>query len=245
MKSISVIIPCYNCENNILSDIKKIFVKLKKLNLKFEVILVNDGSKDSTLAKLELLSNFNKRIKIITYSQNVGKSFAIKQGIKKSKYQHVILIDNNLPYFEVFNTIIKKLKQKYELVFVNRRNKKSTIKKKTLSFYQISRFIIGYIISLIIKFILQLNIDGVDTQAGLKGFKKIKNFQKINFISNIFFFDLELMYIYYIFKKKFFSVPVKYEIPDKSSIKLFSFVKNFRIILELIKVITKLNKMKK
>ena len=92
---------------------------------------------------------------------------------------------------------------------------------------------------------MKFYIEGLDTQAGLKGFKKIKNFKKINFISKLFFFDLELMYIYYISKKKFFPIPVKYEIPKKSSIKIFSFIKNFKIIFELIEVITKLGKFKK
>ena len=245
MKPISVIIPCFNCEETILNDVKKILFKLKKLRITYEIILVNDGSNDSTLKELKLSRALNKKIKIITYNINIGKSFAINKGIKKSKYNHIIMIDNNLPYFQVFGTIIKKLQKNYDLIFINRRDKKSFIKKRILTIYQILRFLIGYIISLIIKYKLKFNIKGLDTQAGLKGFKKIKNFDKINFISRIFFLDLELMYIYYVNKKKIFSVPVEYEIPKKSSIKIFSFGKNIQIISELIKVITKLDKLKK
>ena len=245
MKPISVIIPCFDCENTILKDIKKILFKLKRLRLKFEIILVNDGSNDETLQKLKISRKLNKKIKIISYAVNIGKSFAINKAIKKSKYYHIVLIDNNLPYFEVFEIIIRKLQKNYDLVFVNRRDKKSFVKKRFLTIYQILRFFIGYIISLIIKYKLKFNIKGVDTQAGLKGFKKIKNFNKINFISKIFFLDLELMYTYYIYKKKIFPVPVEYEIPKKSSIKIFSFRKNFKILYELIKVISKLDKLRK
>ena len=53
------------------------------------------------------------------------------------------------------------------------------------------------------------------------------------------------MYTYYIYKKKIFHVPVEYEIPKKSSIKIFSFRKNFKILYELIKVISKLDKLRK
>ena len=53
------------------------------------------------------------------------------------------------------------------------------------------------------------------------------------------------MYIYYKHKKKFFPVPVEYEIPKKSSIKIFSFRRNFLILYELIKVISKLDKLRK
>ena len=244
MKSISIVIPCYNCENFILNNIKKILKKLKFFNHKFEIILVNDGSSDFTLNKLKQSLKLNNKIKVVTYNKNIGKSFAIKKGIKKSKYNHIIITDSNLPYFEVFTTIIEKLKQNYDLVFVNRRNKKSFLKKKILSVYQILRFLIGYLVSIIIRVKLRMNIDGGDTQAGLKGFKKIRNFGKINFISKIFFFDLELMYFYYILNKKIFSVPVKYEIPNSSSIKIFSVKRNFKIFLELFTVISKLKKLK-
>ena len=134
MKPISVIIPCYNCEDTILKNINKILLKLKKFRLAFEIILVNDGSEDSTLSKLKLSRNLSRKIKIITHKINVGKSFAINKAIKKTKYNHIIMIDNNLPYFEVFTTVIKKLQKNYDLVFVNRREKKSSLKKKKFNY---------------------------------------------------------------------------------------------------------------
>ena len=73
MISISVIIPCFNCENSILKDVKKILSKLKKLKITFEIILVNDGSADTTLKELELSRRLRKKIKIISYNINVGK----------------------------------------------------------------------------------------------------------------------------------------------------------------------------
>ena len=134
MKSISVIIPCYNCENSIFADVKRILKKLKKINIVFEIILINDGSEDSTLDQLKLSVLLSKKIKIINFTKNMGKSFVVRKAINKSKYDHIVMIDNNLPYFEVFNTIIKKLKQNYDLVFVNRRNKKSLLKKNHFRF---------------------------------------------------------------------------------------------------------------
>ena len=71
----------------------------------------------------------------------MGKSLVIRKAINVSKYKHIIMIDNNLPYFEVFNTVVTKIKKNYVLVFVNRRNKKSSLKKKSFSIYQILRCI--------------------------------------------------------------------------------------------------------
>ena len=83
-----------------------------------------------------------------------------------------------------------------------------------------------------------------DTQAGLKAFIKPKNFNKINFISKKFFFDAEIMLLFHLNKKKTLSVPVSYEVPTQSTIKIFS-IKNFLYILELLQVLLKYNFLKK
>ena len=66
--------------------------------------------------------------------------------------------------------------------------------------YQLTRFIIGRLMCLILNY-LCLDINVGDTQAGLKAFKKPKNFKKIKFISKKFFFDAELMILFYSLKK--------------------------------------------
>ena len=76
--------------------------------------------------------------------------------------------------------------------------------EKRFIFYQKTRYLAGYIVSLIIRSLLNLNIDGGDTQSGLKGFKKIKNFEDYEFISFKFFLDLEIFYLYRKLNKKFF-----------------------------------------
>ena len=80
---------------------------------------------------------------------------------------------------------------------------------------------------------LKLNIKGNDTQAGLKGFKKLENFEKIKFYSKKYFLDVEIIYHYNLNKKKVFSLPVNYELPKKSNIKILSFKAAFLITLGL------------
>ena len=240
MKSVSVIIPTYNDEKILDVKIVTLLNKLNRTKLKYEIILINDGSKDKTLKIIEKFKKKNKNILLLNNKINVGKSCSIRKGLKKAKYEHIILIDSDLPYFNVFNKVVKKLKENFDFVFINRRHKKSSIKNKNLNLYQISRYLIGYFVSLIIRFLLTLNIYGGDTQSGLKGFKKVKNFNKLNFISNKFFLDLEIMYYYKNMNMKFYSIPVKYNIDDKSSIKFLSIRKNFDILFELVKVINKL-----
>jgi len=120
--------------------------------------------------------------------------------------------------------------------------KGSNLEQKKINIYQILRFIIGSIIAFLNLKILNLKVTGGDTQAGLKGFKKIKNFNKLRFISKKFFFDLELILVYSQKKMKIQSIKTNYSIPNKSSIKIFNFFKNFEILKELFQVINKYKK---
>lgn len=232
--SISLIIPCYNYEKLITQKYIKIKNKIKKIDNKFEIIFVNDGSSDSTLKKLRLLKNKDKKIKILNNKINQGKSFSLIYGIKKSKYNKIIIYDCDLPYFKYFEKVVQNL-NKYSFVYINRRSKNSKLNTKSLNSYQIARFLIGRLMCLILN-LLCLDFNTGDTQAGLKGFIKPKKFKEINFKSKKFFFDAEIMIIFHILKKRMKFIPVKYSVPKDSSIKIFEF-KNFIYIYELFKVI--------
>lgn len=123
----------------------------------------------------------------------------------------------------------------YEFIYINRKSKESKLDKKSFTIYQFTRFIIGRLMCLILNY-LCLDIEVGDTQAGLKAFKKPKNFQKIKFISKKFFFDAEIMILFYSLKKKMKYIPVKYSVPKDSTIKIFD-IRNFLYLYEMIKVI--------
>lgn len=110
------------------------------------------------------------------------------------------------------------------------------MKTKNLNIYQFCRHLVGNIISKIIHKCLPLELNTFDTQAGLKGLKTFKSFNKINFISKKFFLDLELIYIFQKRKKLFYFVPTQYNISKNSSIKFFSFT-SLNVFFELINII--------
>tara|TARA_Y100000591_G_scaffold331316_1_gene364830 strand:- start:736 stop:1482 length:747 start_codon:yes stop_codon:yes gene_type:complete len=231
---ISLVIPCYNYENLIREKFYKLKKKLNDNKIKYEIIYINDGSSDKTLKKLREIKNKNKNIKIINNKINLGKSSSLIKGINKSKYNNIIIYDCDLPYFGYLNKIIYDLKN-FDFVYINRKSNKSRLKTKSLNFYQISRFIIGRLMCLFIN-LLCLNLSVGDTQAGLKAFKKPKKFKNIKFLSFKFFFDAELMIIFFNLKKKMKYISVKYEVPKDSSIKIFEF-KNLNYIYELLKIV--------
>lgn len=232
--NISLIIPCYNYENLIINRFEKLKKKLKLTKNNYEIIFINDGSSDKTLNKLNLIKKKNKNVLIINSKINIGKSYSLIKGISKSKFDNIVIYDCDLPYFNYFNKVIK-LINKYDFIYINRKSKESKLDKKSFTMYQLTRFIIGRLMCLILSY-LCLNINVGDTQAGLKAFKKPKNFKKIEFISKKFFFDAEIMILFYSLKKSMKYIPVKYSVPKDSTIKIFE-IKNFLYIYEMIKVI--------
>mgnify|MGYP003710118719 CR=1 FL=1 len=86
------------------------------------------------------------------------------------------------------------------MVIINRRMLGSRQEKNELNLYQLSRSYLGISINNFLRSWFKMSIR--DTQAGLKGFIKPKNFSRIKFISKRFFFDLELILLFILDKKK-------------------------------------------
>ena len=92
---LSIIIPAYNVESTIETVVKNISKLIEDANISYEIISVNDGSLDETLAILQKLeSKFN--LSYISYSENKGKGFAIRTGILRSRGKFVLYTDSDL-----------------------------------------------------------------------------------------------------------------------------------------------------
>ena len=99
MKKISIVIPAHNEEGNIFlihQRIKKVFSELQ--NYHFEIIFVNDGSRDQTQAKIEELASQFEEVKFIEFSRNFGHQPAVKAGIDRSNANAVISMDADLQH---------------------------------------------------------------------------------------------------------------------------------------------------
>ncbi len=97
MKKISVIVPMY-CEEKIIQEcynrLKNVLQKIK--NYEYEVIFVNDGSKDKTLEMLIELSKQDEHVKIISFSRNFGHQAAVTAGLKYVTGDAIVIIDSDL-----------------------------------------------------------------------------------------------------------------------------------------------------
>ena len=96
MKKISLVIPCYN-EEEVIKIFYNEIQKIKKDfdNVCFEIIFVNDGSKDKTLELMRELSN-NDDVRYVSFSRNFGKEAAMYAGLETSTGDYVAIMDADL-----------------------------------------------------------------------------------------------------------------------------------------------------
>ncbi|KFC20044.1 glycosyltransferase family 2 protein [Chryseobacterium sp. FH1] len=135
MKKISIVIPVHNEEGNvylIYQRMKTVFSKLE--NYTFEMIFVNDGSRDNSQLILEQLSQEFDNVKYLEFSRNFGHQPAVKAGIDFADGNAVISMDADLQHPpELIPELIEKWEEGYDVVLTNRKYPKeiSYFKKKT------------------------------------------------------------------------------------------------------------------
>ena len=149
---VSVIVPLYNEEKtivNILSKIQDEIIKLDKFN--FEIIVINDGSNDNSKKLLE--ENPSLYNTLISLSDNRGKGFAIREGLKKVSGEIILIQDADLEYLpHNYKNLLQPFK-KYEAQVVYGSRFKSTEASRVLFFWHmIANKIITFCSNIIIQF---------------------------------------------------------------------------------------------
>ena len=144
MTLLSIVVPCYNEEETILSfyqEVMKIKEQMPPLN--FEFIFVNDGSSDNTLKQLKILENKDpKQVKYLSFSRNFGKEAALYAGLKHATGDLITVMDADLqdpPSLlpEMYRLITE---QNYDCIGTRRKNREGEPKIRSFfakKFYKI------------------------------------------------------------------------------------------------------------
>lgn len=93
MPEISVFFPCYNEADNIKATVTKALGVLSPISDTFEIIIVNDGSTDTTGEVAQVLAQQDKHVKIVTHQQNKGYGAALRSGFAAARYDLVCFTD--------------------------------------------------------------------------------------------------------------------------------------------------------
>jgi glycosyltransferase involved in cell wall biosynthesis len=95
---LSIIIPMFNEAENAEITIKKVEEVLAQFQGSYEIIPVNDGSVDGTLEILKRVSEQNNKVRVASYSRNIGRGMALRTGFKESSGDMIVSIDADLSF---------------------------------------------------------------------------------------------------------------------------------------------------
>jgi len=159
--NLSIVIPLLNEEES-LKELTSIIVNVcNEASLTFEILLIDDGSTDSSWSVIKHLSTKDNRIKGVSFRRNYGKSAALNTGFSKSVGNVVITMDadlqdnpNEIP--ELYNLIVE---EKYDIISGWKKNRKDPLSKTipTKLYNSVTRMVSG----------IKLN----DMNCGLKAYR--------------------------------------------------------------------------
>lgn len=185
---LSVLVPAYNEAGNIVKTIEELVVVLGEPRLEYEVVIIDDGSKDDTYEQASLMTQLHSSIKVYRYEQNQGKGYALKYGFQFTQGDLVLFIDadSDLPPSQIPRFLEYMTNNHADIVIGSKKHPLSNVK------YPFTRrfFSTGY--RLIVKIMFDLNV--TETQIGIKLFQREvleKVFPKI--LVKRYAFDLELL----------------------------------------------------
>ena len=141
---LSLVIPCFN-ESQVLPLLRRrLLESLAQTGLTWEVILIDDGSRDDTFAQLAALHTTDLRFKVIAFSRNFGHQTAVFAGLSRARGEFVAVMDADLqdpPEFVI--QCLAKLKEGYDVVYAVRRQRKENIFKRAAyaGFYRLLKVI--------------------------------------------------------------------------------------------------------
>lgn len=223
MKKISIILPVFNEEENLASTLDHSFQLITKYkSIQFEIIAINDGSTDKSL---EILRKY--KIKIINHTQKQGYGASLKDGIKNSKYDNLIILDadGSYPPFELYR--ILQYRGPAPLRIGTRKN-----------YYSLIRHVVNKMLAFLASLLFRRWIS--DLNSGMRLFRK-PLIQQLNYNSwpNGFSFTTTMTLSTVIRNIPIKEIPIRSE-PRKGSSKAI----NIRLGLNILRIILKFFRLK-
>jgi glycosyltransferase involved in cell wall biosynthesis len=182
---VSFVIPAYNEGKVIACSLARLVHVLSKCSLRYEIIVVDDGSTDDTSNEV---INFAQRhqLILISYSKNIGKGYALKRGIVRSRGAKIVFLDADLD-IQLDNLIdFMSVLDRSDVAIGSKRNLESQVTGPTV------RILLSYWFNILVRLLTGLKFS--DTQAGLKAVKKRVIFPLLSKMeTNRYGFDVELL----------------------------------------------------
>ncbi|MEM4247536.1 MAG: glycosyltransferase family 2 protein [Candidatus Woesearchaeota archaeon] len=226
---ISVVIPAYNEEKRLPNALKQVQNYLKRKNWDYEILVVDDGSRDRTKNIVKAAMKNNRRIKLLEHGPNRGKGYSVRQGMLSAKGDWLLFTDADMsaPMRE-FDKFLKYMKD-YDIIIGSRNLAQSQITIKQPKFRQLA----GKTFPFVVRVLLALPIK--DTQCGFKLFSKkvakdVFSKQRLERWA----FDAEILFIAYQCGYRIKEVPVEWANDPASKLRFFR--DSWRMFCEILRV---------
>ncbi len=211
--NLSVIIPAYNEERVLRSNLKKIIEFLKDKKYTWEIVVVDDGSHDNTYEIARSLSKYG--VRAYKLFQNQGKGGALKEGFSKAKGEKIIFMDADLSVpLKTIDVFVTRL-DKADVVIGSRRVDGS----KIIIHQPFIRESMGRVFTYLTKFVTSTNL--ADYTCGFKGFRRSAG-KKVftNSLIKRWSYDAEIMFLSNKFRYNITQVPVEWSNRTDSRVRL-------------------------
>ncbi len=212
---LSVILACYNEEDILIDSFKIIKEVLDKTLFKYEIIFVDDYSKDSTVELISVIMKENDNVRLIRHSRNMGRGKAVEDGIKASqgKIAGFLDIDLQVPAHYIIPLVIE-IENGVDIATAHRIYK--------IRLHMINRYILSRGYNILLNILLKTGMK--DTETGFKFFKREKILSILEEIKDKhWFWDTEVMVRSYLKGYLIKEVPclcIRREV-EKSTVKIF------------------------
>jgi glycosyltransferase involved in cell wall biosynthesis len=197
--SVSLIMPAYNLGEKIESSINVSRQVLDGLSLNYEIIVVDDGSRDDTYRRVKDMSD--NRIKLIRNPDNMGKGFSFKRGVELATGDYIVLSDADaeIDSFKIASYL--KALQHHDLVIASKRLRSSIYNAPAM------RKLLSAVFNAVVDIMMGMRFS--DTQTGLKAFRSdgIKKIMKFVTVKR-YAFDVEILVVAKLLNLKTLEMPV-------------------------------------
>ncbi|MDY6853861.1 MAG: dolichyl-phosphate beta-glucosyltransferase [Thermodesulfobacteriota bacterium] len=213
---VSLVIPAYNEEKRIKDSLIKIQKYLEQKSYITELIVVDDGSKDKTLAIARECLDGMYGYRTLTYEKNRGKGYAVKTGVLDAKGMYIVFLDADLSTpIEELDRFLKTLEQGYDIVIGTRKNKEARVEIRQPLF----REFLGKGFTLLSNIFVVKGIS--DITCGFKGFKREvgRDIFKRLLIDN-WSFDAEILFLSQKLGYKIKEIPVTWYDAEGTKVRL-------------------------
>jgi len=209
---LSLVMPAYNEGESIEGALDTLDRVVKDAGLRYEIVVVDDGSFDSTRSKAINYASRNGHVRVVGYSKNVGKGYAVKKGFMQAEGDAVVFLDSDMEIdLGKVSSYVKAL-QHGDIVIASKWHPDSFVEMPLI------RRVLGHGFNVLVRLMTGVNLR--DTQTGLKAVRK-SAFEDIfpRLAVKRYAFDVELLAVAKLYGLKVVELPVDIKMRGLFSLK--------------------------